>query len=849
MPANLTISVRADVAESRAQLALVQSDIRSLTRSLATAANEARSADLGGAVTDQMRMLATQIEAGRLEIAKLNADLRETSTSGFSRFNGAIKEAAGPIAMLGSQLRQGAEAFALFFAVNKAREFASAMGELGERTVNMAAAVGTTPHEFSALSGALRLVGGDADTAGRTLERIGKNIESALTEKASQAAKAANSLGISQAQLKEASTNLGFALDLLADKFTEFANSPLKSADFLALTGRSMDQLVPLLRQGSAGFEELKAKAAEAGIVLSDQDATAMAETGEKLNLLSATLEGEGVQGFLHFRGAINTAIDGLTSFIKTAGAAVAAITTLSNAEDQAEHLRLQREGKLNEPGGPGIFGTTGAAGRAVHPSTTGFAQSGATEGGGPAAAGADQDFSASGALPQVAPWPTGGGRGRRGGAGGANRDYEDFAEGERLKLEAARGNTQQINAIYDEWLARAAAQYGQDSIQYKRIQLDKANAARQASHEIAAEAEQAYAGQRSADSSYLAAFRANMTVLVAEHKITKQQEFGFDAEYTGQLRDELAKQLQAIISNDNLAVADRRRAWQEMQDLMASENAKIAEDSAKAAQAVSTNWTEGVKQISDQFATMATDVLTGTKTMAAAIDALLKSLIKDTLGSAFKGLFNTLLTGTGGSGGSGLGGSGGGIGGGIGSSLGGGLLSMLGGSAAKGLIGGGLGSAFGGLFGGSAGAGVGIEATDVASMWGGGGADAVQAGLGGAVGGGGLFSGIGSLFTGLLGLFEKGGIASAARGWIVPSFQSGGILSMLHENEMVLPSNISQGLQGLYGSGGGSSGHTFNISAVDASSVAKLFANNGSALVSAMNSAMRNGSALRTSS
>ena len=39
------------------------------------------------------------------------------------------------------------------------------MGELGERTVNLAAAVGTTPREFSALSGALQLVGGNAEGA------------------------------------------------------------------------------------------------------------------------------------------------------------------------------------------------------------------------------------------------------------------------------------------------------------------------------------------------------------------------------------------------------------------------------------------------------------------------------------------------------------------------------------------------------------------------------------------------------------------------------------------------------------------------------------------------------------
>ena len=61
---------------------------------------------------------------------------------------------------------------------DKVREYDSAMGERGERTVNMAAAVGTTPHQFSLLSGASRLVSSDVDGAGDTLKRIGKTLRS-----------------------------------------------------------------------------------------------------------------------------------------------------------------------------------------------------------------------------------------------------------------------------------------------------------------------------------------------------------------------------------------------------------------------------------------------------------------------------------------------------------------------------------------------------------------------------------------------------------------------------------------------------------------------------------------------
>jgi hypothetical protein len=115
-----------------------------------------------------------------------------------------------------------------------------------------------------------------------------------------------------------------------------------------------------------------------------------------------------------------------------------------------------------------------------------------------------------------------------------------------------------------------------------------------------------------------------------------------------------------------------------------------------------------------------------------------------------------------------------------------------------------------------------------------------------GVVGGGvfgTLFKGIGSLFG-----FEHGGIVPSAQGgWMVPSTS----LALLHTNEIVLPANISEGLQSAIGSGGLASNSNpivFNVSAMDSQSVATFFKNNGANLVSAINQAMRNGSAMRNS-
>ena len=121
--------------------------------------------------------------------------------------------------------------------------------------------------------------------------------------------------------------------------------------------------------------------------------------------------------------------------------------------------------------------------------------------------------------------------------------------------------------------------------------------------------------------------------------------------------------------------------------------------------------------------------------------------------------------------------------------------------------------------------------------------------GSGGLVGA--LSKGIGSLFA-----FERGGIVPSAQGgWAVPSLGPGGILAQLHSNEMVLPANISQGLQSMLatpvdagGSGGTASSPVIvNVSAIDSQDVKRFFQSNGSLLVAALNKATRNGSALRT--
>src|SRR5215469_5512941 len=227
----------------------------------------------------------------------------------------------------------------------------------------------------------------------------------------------------------------------------------------------------------------------------------------------------------------------------------------------------------------------------------------------------------------------------------------------------------------------------------------------------------------------------------------------------------------------------------------------KLAEANRKA-------WDDLVAPIERAIDTSVTGIILGTTTVQKALANLAQSIIAEFVNSAMKGVFGQ-----------------------IGNLFGAHLLGEGGGDQ----------DFSGGL------TGTGEEVL--------GGGAVTSLGLGGLFGSGGilggLFKSIGALFG-----FERGGIVPSAQGgWAVPSLGPGGVLAQLHSNEMVLPANISQGLQNLIAaptslSAGGAAPVVvnFGVQAMDSHDVARFFRSNGSALVAAINNAMRNGSMLRTS-
>jgi hypothetical protein len=176
MASNLAISVRADTAEARAQLALVQSDIRSLGTALRRAASDARDSNIDGVVSDQLRSLGAQFEAARAEATRLNAELKEGSVSAFERLNSQVAQITGPIATLSSRLRETAELAGAFYEFEKIRDVIRDFFELEQRVTNLQRTLGLEREEALQTDVALRLIGQSSDAYAAVILRLEQHL-------------------------------------------------------------------------------------------------------------------------------------------------------------------------------------------------------------------------------------------------------------------------------------------------------------------------------------------------------------------------------------------------------------------------------------------------------------------------------------------------------------------------------------------------------------------------------------------------------------------------------------------------------------------------------------------------
>lgn len=264
----------------------------------------------------------------------------QAGTDGGSRFasrfrRGSDKAAQQTESRFAKTAKKVAAAFAAAFVIKKGISFLTGTATAYKGVVGEAAKLkrflGGTIEDASRLRFVAQQTGIDSDKFARGLGLFNKNLTSGKLDEFIGKTRDA------KGQLLPMTT----LLPRVADLFEKMPDGPEKTALAMKLFGRAGADLLPLLNKGSAGFEELSAKADELGVTLSEKDVDAMKEANKNSRLWKASMEAVRIQigryvlpvltkftGFLASKGpkAVAAMREGLRRFVSFIQPAVATV-------------------------------------------------------------------------------------------------------------------------------------------------------------------------------------------------------------------------------------------------------------------------------------------------------------------------------------------------------------------------------------------------------------------------------------------------------------------------------------------------------------------------------------------
>ena len=227
------------------------------------------------------------------------------------------------------------EAFAGAFAAEKILTFAEQIGELGEQVERTSAMTGLSTKEIIDFQFAVKMTGGDAESAGMSLIRLERNIEQAAN--GSKIAKQAFAdAGVSVKTL--ASRDVNSILGEMADKFASTADGAGKVAVAMELAGRGGASLIPILDKGRSGLADISATADRVNSSL-EQNASKFAQTGQAIKVAQTSTSNFTQTLYSAFEPALNAVVvtfgawmDELTKSAQGGNVLTAVVTMLGDA-------------------------------------------------------------------------------------------------------------------------------------------------------------------------------------------------------------------------------------------------------------------------------------------------------------------------------------------------------------------------------------------------------------------------------------------------------------------------------------------------------------------------------------
>lgn len=278
------VRITADVTDLTAKLAVAKEefksanvDLRDMAQQMAAAGNSANAELKSGLIA-----AAQSAAAARAELAALNTQMKEAqaSTGGlaasFTGMRESIEATMAPLGALNSLVTTFSEVFLIAFAGERIIAGIEHVAELGAGLIKLHEQTGVAVETLSGLHYASGQLDVDAGSLDSSIEKLGKNIQAALSNPASTAAEAFTAMGFTTEELRQHSNDLIYVFMKMADSFHDHAAGAQADAIAMAAIGRGGVAIIPVLREGSQAIQEQIEKQKELGSQLTFDSALAM---------------------------------------------------------------------------------------------------------------------------------------------------------------------------------------------------------------------------------------------------------------------------------------------------------------------------------------------------------------------------------------------------------------------------------------------------------------------------------------------------------------------------------------------------------------------------------------------
>src|SRR5574344_1199136 len=248
--------------------------------------------------------IATSIDIKNLQsqLDQMKSDIKKTSEDSkkdLSQIAAQFAAVAASAALLVKAVKSVGDAFGNY-------------AEATDRVDKMSQSLGLTRETFQELDYAFKQNGASLDNFGMGM----KSLQEITTKAASGSKTAFDKLGIS---VKNANGTLKSQDQILTETLSAFNNMQQgveKSSLATDIFGRSAQELMPVLNQESGSIDDLRTRAHDLGLVLSNEDVDAGVKFGDAVSDMKGAINALAEKAIAPFVSSLTNVVNGLTNAV-----------------------------------------------------------------------------------------------------------------------------------------------------------------------------------------------------------------------------------------------------------------------------------------------------------------------------------------------------------------------------------------------------------------------------------------------------------------------------------------------------------------------------------------------------